>query len=327
MPFFSVIVPAFNVSPYVGECLESLVGQSLRDLEVIVVDDGSSDETATICRRFESADGRVRLVEKTNGGLSSARNAGMARATGDYLVFVDGDDYYDDPQFLSLLRCHLQGSGLPDMVVFGRKSHYPDRDADVPDSAVLDEGANGLDVASLLERLVRSDSLSISACTRATRRQFALEHRLWFEEGLLSEDIEWTLRAFNVASSVSVIDAKPYVHRRGRPGSISGSVGAQNLRDGIRTIEKYASEFEYTSDRMRQVLQGFIAYEFCVFCGLMLYSPPGQRKGLLVRLERLQWLLTTDMSPKVRLVRKLVRFLGFRSTVRVLGAYLRYRRR
>src|SRR4051794_5310797 len=91
-PLVSVVVPMFNVERYLLDCLESLAGQTLRDLEVVMVDDGSTDSTTSIAAAFAARDDRFVLVRQLNGGLGRARNAGADRATGEYLAFVDSDD-------------------------------------------------------------------------------------------------------------------------------------------------------------------------------------------------------------------------------------------
>src|SRR4051812_26717767 len=92
MPRVSVVVPIFNVEPYLAECLESIAGQTFDDLEVIVVDDGSTDGSAAIAQTFVDRDDRFRMITQPNGGLGNARNNGAAHAVGEFLAFVDSDD-------------------------------------------------------------------------------------------------------------------------------------------------------------------------------------------------------------------------------------------
>ena len=91
-PLVSIIVPVYNVKDYLNECVESIVNQSYTALEIILVDDGSTDGSAEICDNWLKRDSRIRVIHKENGGLSDARNAGMSIATGEYVGFVDGDD-------------------------------------------------------------------------------------------------------------------------------------------------------------------------------------------------------------------------------------------
>src|SRR3954464_9718855 len=99
MPTVSVIVPAYNVAPYIRAAIDSALAQTFRDLEVIVVNDGSTDETASIVDACCAADPRVRLIEQPNRGLSAARNTALAAARGEFLALLDGDDTWD-PGFL-----------------------------------------------------------------------------------------------------------------------------------------------------------------------------------------------------------------------------------
>ena len=92
----SVIIPVYNVEKYLRRCLDSVVGQTYKDLEIILVDDGSTDGSTEICEEYAKKDSRIRFLRKQNGGLSSARNAGLLVATGEYVTFVDSDDYIED---------------------------------------------------------------------------------------------------------------------------------------------------------------------------------------------------------------------------------------
>ena len=89
----TIIVPVYNVEKFIGKCIDSLLAQTYINLEIILVDDGSTDKSGVICDDYHHRDTRIRVIHKQNGGLSSARNVGIKAATGDYLSFVDSDDY------------------------------------------------------------------------------------------------------------------------------------------------------------------------------------------------------------------------------------------
>jgi Glycosyltransferases involved in cell wall biogenesis len=94
-PLISVIVPVYNTEKYVGKCIESILNQTYRNIELVLVNDGSKDESLEICQQYESQDGRVVVIDKKNGGLSAARNTGACAAKGDWIMFVDGDDWIE----------------------------------------------------------------------------------------------------------------------------------------------------------------------------------------------------------------------------------------
>ena len=102
----SIIIPVYNVETYLERCLESICRQTYRQLEVLLVNDGSTDASAAIARRYADSDSRFTLYNKENGGLSSARNYGIERAAGEYMVFVDSDDYVDENYVEYLLNIH-----------------------------------------------------------------------------------------------------------------------------------------------------------------------------------------------------------------------------
>lgn len=91
----SCIIPVYNVAPYLVKCLDSVIGQTYENIEIILIDDGSTDNSYQICKQFADNDSRVRLIHQENGGLSCARNTGIAQATGDYVLFIDSDDWVD----------------------------------------------------------------------------------------------------------------------------------------------------------------------------------------------------------------------------------------
>ena len=94
-PLISVIVPIYNVEKYLARCVDSIVNQTYKNLEIILVDDGSPDRCPQMCDDYAEKDSRIKVVHKKNGGLSDARNAGMAVATGEYISFIDSDDWID----------------------------------------------------------------------------------------------------------------------------------------------------------------------------------------------------------------------------------------
>lgn len=118
MPLATVAIPAYNVSEYIGECLESLLSQSYRDMEILVVDDGSTDDTADIVRRYANADSRITLFCNDNHGVSYSRNYAIERGAGDYLLFVDADDVVSSDFVEALVRplsdgmCEMSAVGI-----------------------------------------------------------------------------------------------------------------------------------------------------------------------------------------------------------------------
>ena len=121
----SVIVPIYNVEEYLPQCIDCIVSQTYKNFELILVDDGSTDSCSKICNRYLEKDSRIQYVYKTNGGQISARKAGADIAAGDYILFVDGDDWIDVDEIEKLVEILIQND-YPDMIAFGLVEEYAD---------------------------------------------------------------------------------------------------------------------------------------------------------------------------------------------------------
>lgn len=130
-PLISVIVPVYNVGNYLARCIESIIQQTYKNLEVILVDDGSTDDSSEICDRYEKKDERIQVIHKRNGGLSSARNAGIEIAAGEYLTFVDSDDWILSHHIESLYNL-LHDTGLLMAICQSQKIHSEAEASSIP---------------------------------------------------------------------------------------------------------------------------------------------------------------------------------------------------
>lgn len=203
----SVIVPAYNVGPFIKDCLESVRKQSLHDIEVIVVDDGSTDRSGEVADGFSQADPRFKVVHKSNGGPSSARNAGLNVASGEFVFFLDGDDRID-PRCLEIL---VGAAGCNDMVVTGFN--------EIGAGESLRSPALGNSVGSavsdpMLKFLRRQHPMRPSVCDALFRSSLIDGER--FNEALwCGEDGDWKFRVLqNAKGVVGVSDMLVYYVRR-----------------------------------------------------------------------------------------------------------------
>lgn len=131
MNMFSVIVPIYKVEKYVRQCIESILNQTFSDFELILVDDGSPDNCPRICDEYAKKDDRIKVIHKKNGGLVSARNAGVQNATGDYICYVDGDDWIKEELLENVYQKGIKDKE-PDMVVFGAIRQFEDHQVEIP---------------------------------------------------------------------------------------------------------------------------------------------------------------------------------------------------
>ena len=224
-PLISVVVPAYNVAEYLEECMDSLLGQTYRQLEILLVDDGSTDETGKFCDLYAGKDPRVIVIHKENGGLSDARNAGLARATGDYIGFTDPDDYIEKDMFerlLALCRDHGTAMARARFDTFGEPFGMPLVPAD--GEVTVFRGDTFLsNIISYSERYPSSYSVWTGLYERS------ITEGIRFPAGKHYEDIGFTTKTALKAGKVAYLNGFLY-HYRVRTGSISHQRGALDKR-------------------------------------------------------------------------------------------------
>lgn len=233
---FSIIVPVYKVEAYLRRCVDSLLGQTYKDFEILLVDDGSPDRSGEICEEYAEKDGRIRVFHKENGGLSSARNYGMDRAAGRYVLFVDSDDYVD-PKLCEAL--HEAVSAAPGADAYIYSGVEEDEHAKIRSIRTIEPKKTEIREAhAYMTAAYMHRNLSVQAWLYAWDRAFLEEKKLRFREGILHEDVEFTPRALLAAKSVAEIPGE-YYHYVVRDGSIStGRNREKNIRDLFDTLER-----------------------------------------------------------------------------------------
>lgn len=233
---FSVVVPIYNVEQYLGQCLESLKAQMFDDFEVICVNDGSTDRSREILSEWEDKLPQMRVIDRENGGLSAARNTGLEATTGEYMVFVDSDDWVE-PTMLDTLA---KAIGNEDMLCFA--CQRTDNNGSDHLSAETTNGWNYYNRHALEARVVPF----VCVWQRCYRREFLLDNSLSFREGILHEDNEFTPRVCLKAQSVKVISNVLYNYRV-RPNSIMTTRGIQSKESLIQIGNELSELFSHES--------------------------------------------------------------------------------
>lgn len=238
MPRFSIIIPVYNVQQYLPHCLDSVLAQTCPDWEAVCVNDGSMDGSLAILNEYASKDKRFRIIDQPNGGLSAARNAGIRAAKGEYIFFLDSDDWIV-PDALEHLNRNVHGQ---DMLCFaGRKFIEAEQAYHQPDA--LPEAAYFSGMAYYnANALVPRDFPFVCAVLRIYRRAFLIKNQLGFQEGIYHEDNLFTPMACYHAAEVSVIPDCLYIYRI-RPQSIMTTDTPKRREDMIRVANILAAFF------------------------------------------------------------------------------------
>lgn len=256
----SIIVPVYNVEQYLDRCVASLVAQTYPNIEIILVDDGATDSSGRMCDQWQTKDERIRVVHKANGGLSDARNAGFQVAGGDYICFIDSDDWVDEA-FLEVLKSTLERT-----------------DADIAECALYatvgeeyphEGGIGELPVSTYsgddcFYQFIR-DTFHGMVWDKLYRKEL-LENEP-FRVGAFHEDEFWTYRIFGKARKVSYVDYVGYYYFQ-RPGSIMHS--NRSLKKLSDRLDAQLERIAFTDERFPQYRK--LIYENFVFACMHIFS-------------------------------------------------------
>lgn len=226
----SIIVPVYNVERYLEKCVNSIINQTYKNLEIILVDDGATDSSGNMCDELAKSDNRIKVYHKENGGLSDARNYGVERATGDYIGFVDSDDYIDSEMYEELYEAIKKEN--VDVVECNLKIIYPDR----VELFTEQKYYNVYTKQEYLEEYLKIEKIFGSACVRLIKSDIA--KKLKFPVGKLYED---TYYAYDLIEKVDryVIMNNPYYNYLMRENSITNTKFNPRIFDLIEIVEKF----------------------------------------------------------------------------------------
>lgn len=210
---FSIIVPIYNVEKYLEECLNSIVSQTQVDLELVLINDGSTDSSLSIAERYVMKYPFVKLINQSNKGLSASRNIGIQESTGDYLLFMDSDDYYSF-DFLYEIQGIIETYN-PDIIKGFYKRFYEKEQVyevkSVPKSDIYNRILNSKEY--LLET-VNLSMYEVVACNAIYRRAFLIDNNLYFREGVTYEDHEFSFRCLLSGATYFFTDKIFYIYRQ-----------------------------------------------------------------------------------------------------------------
>lgn len=211
----SVIVPIYNVEKYLDRCVDSIINQTYKNLEIILVDDGSPDNCPQMCDDYAKKDSRIKVVHKENGGLSDARNVGMKVATGEYVSFIDSDDYVSLDFYETLLETIVDNDS--DIVECGVVKFYENEKFDKYND---DLKVTNYDTVDALDGLINENPFKQHVWNKLYKSNIALD--IPYAVGKLNEDEFWTYQIFGKAKKVTRINKTMYYYFQ-RGSSIMGN--------------------------------------------------------------------------------------------------------
>lgn len=225
----SVIVPVYNVEMYLEKCIDSIINQTYKNLEIILVNDGSTDNSGSLCDKIASKDDRIVVYHKENGGLSDARNFGISKSTADYIGFIDSDDYIDKHMYEVLLR--NMNETKSDMSMCGHYDVYEDN----IEPQVKNIVTSDISVGEAIKMVLEAKILSVTAVNKLYKK--SLFENLLYEKGRIAEDAFIILKLLSKCSKVVYTNEKMYYYIH-RSNSITTAKFSNKFLDVIDAYEQ-----------------------------------------------------------------------------------------
>ena len=313
---FSIIVPVYNAEKYLDACADSVLGQTFRDFELLLIDDGSSDDSGALCEKIAAQDARVSVIHQNNSGPSVARNKGIQKAKGEYLLFLDSDDCYADTTVLQKVTSCILASGAD--VVCMNYARFGGR-----------PGARGAALLPMQEcsdpgQMVARTIYTSSACLKAIRTKLVRGAGICFPEGVRCEDVDFCGRVLAMAPSMAYCPDASYLYRV-NPASATHNITRQTVENLFAIIESLENQAQAMPEEypQRSWLLNYTAFQYAtLIINENLCTQPLPR-ALRQRIRAARGLLKYDACAQVKLIRNVSRICGFACMSRMLTLYFR----
>ena len=318
---FSIVIPVYNVINYLPKCMSSVLCQSFNGYEIILVDDGSTDGSGKLCDQYAEKDKRIKVIHQENQGLSSARNIGIRAAKGEFLLFLDSDDCYEQSELLYNI---CQKTSNADIVVFNWKEFLDGRNP------------NEYAVANFLPRMQNEYVDGISYLQDVTamplypwypwiyayRREFWQEHGFEFPIGIKYEDVALVYKVLLEAKKIVTVKDVWYCYRMARLGAITSSLKYQTEVDKINSVAaniRDAQERSIPEDLKAKLCNNFSCLYYSAVIQSFRIEPKEDRKKFWDALQEKKWICQYTTEKKQRLVRYCISILGVPKTSALLN--------
>lgn len=238
----SIVIPVYNVRQYIDRCIQSVLAQNYKNLEILLIDDGSTDGSGLACDIYAESDSRIRVIHKENGGLSDARNVGIQTARGDYIAFIDADDYVHKAFIDTMIKYQRQNQA--DIVICryvkGSSDAFPAKRTDNIKCCVFNSKE------MLTQWHSRFKHIETVAWNKLYAKQLFIDSNIMFPYGCNNEDVQTTHLLVNASKRVCVIDAKLYYYFQRSESITNGVISEKSIHDNIKSQNKRL-EFFYNS--------------------------------------------------------------------------------
>lgn len=316
----SVIIPVYNGAEVLGRCLDSVLIQTFGDYQVIIVDDGSTDGSLAVARDYAARDARFEVIVSRHGGPGAARNIGLEYARGEYVLYMDADDYWVRADLLQELTDRIKRAPA-DVYMYQMAKVTEDGTVlerfDKPPFAKADQV---LPLGDVYQDLVRDGHTLAAAWNKCVRRELLLNGNIRFREDILCEDIDWVLQLFSHAQTICLLNTRAYAYTQHK--TVSRSTRSDAPNDLVTIVHDWAGRISNEKTAHPEAVAGVLAFEYGICMGSH-HRMSREKKRLM---KQNVHLLDQGLDRKTMLIRRFYRVFGYHLTCAAVRLYLMMRR-
>ena len=319
----SIIVPVYKVEKYIRECVESIRCQIDNSCEIILVDDGSPDKCSDICDDYARNDSRIKVIHKPNGGLASARNAGLEVATGRYIAFVDSDDRIAEGCIEKILKWIEQTDA--DVCFMEVIKFFPDgRETSLGD-CVLQKKVKNQPPEKVVKHLSSRPKYPGAAWSKLYNRSFLVHNDIMFPfDNRISEDLGFVRDCIMCAEQFDALNFSYYEYRQNRVGSITDTSSWKSVEGLEKFIVESSDQLTINGkpkNKKSKYALSFAAYEYVLLLSGLGKYEGNQRKSLVCFLKEYKWILHYGRSVRLKAINLILKLFGLEKTSKILVIY------
>ena len=317
----SIIIPMYNLEQYISYCLDSIVSQIRENVEIILIDDGSKDKTKEICNSYCEKYSYIKYFYQDNAGVSVARNNGLKRAIGDYILFVDGDDWIIKDTLLQIIN-KIKKNREVDIFAgdFVKSKNNQAKSKKVRTTLNLKE----YDFPENLIKLFETNNFNPSLCCNIIKRNLFFDNNILLDANVkYTEDMDCMLQLFLKAEKIVFIEKPFYVYRQNQ-SSATHSCSLKRVDDTMNFVIKWNDRIqEIESVELKKYLFNFVQYEYSIVVGLLYTLPKNERRKIITKVKEYEYLFTKAISKKVKIVYYVYKLFGFKIVGRLMAMYIK----
>lgn len=323
-PLISVIIPVYNVEEYLPQCVDSILMQTYPNVEIILVNDAATDNSGKLCAEYARQNSNIRVLTKDNGGAGMARNAGLDIASGEWVIFQDADDFWDDKSGLqNLIDFHSTIAYNVDLIFFNYKRFFqkdkiyvdrPDFSSDLIDT---------VDKDSKVAKLFLNAFIPAPPWGKLINKKFLIDNEIYFPNLRSSEDIPWFMELIIQSSNFTFTNLRFHVYRKQVETSLTYAFNKKKYDTLFHIVSTESDKYEAVVQKTKyhQYIMSFFAYQYLILLSMSVNFKTDVFLSEQKRLKKLKWLLKYNRIKKVQQIQKLMKLLSQAAVSYLLNYY------